>query len=467
MPLAVRDPGVPTRGCGAVIKLMSLFQKIRSNLRDDQLLQRVVRNSSYLFSSSAISAVLSAVQMIIVVRLLDPDGYGLATGIIMIFASNVNRFLSFRMSEVIVRYAGEALTHGKKDHAAALIKAIGIIEAITSIIAYLVLVALSPWAASVLAKDSSTMPLFIFYGFFLLANIVYETSVGVLQATDRFKLVARANFSQSIVVFLLIIAISLWVPTVFGVLAAYLVGKTIAGVMVTGSAIREAERTLGKGWLRTPLRLISNWRSIGRFMLSTNINGTINLFARDNIPIYIGYFLSTTQVGYFKFALTLINLVMLPIEPFIWPTYAEITKTIAKQQWDATRKLLKQVSSIAGVWTLLTGGGLITLGWWLIPLIFGAEYLPAYPSIVILLLGYACANIFNWNRPLLLALGRPRYPLLVAGTVGAIELVLIFGLVPQGTYLTASMIFSGYLAISILWMAWRGLTLIPQEEAAA
>ena len=403
--------------------------------------------------------------MVIVVRLLDPKGYGLATGIIMVFASNVNRFLSFRMSEVVVRYAGEALAHERKEQAAALIKGIGITEALTSIVAYIVVIILSPWAANALAKDISTTPLFVFYGLFLLVNIVYETSLGVLQTTDHFKQVARANFLQSIAVFLSMIMISLWMPTILGVLAAYLVGKTIAGTMVTLSAIREANRVLGKQWTRAPLKVVSDWKSIGRFMLNTNINGTINLFARDNIPIYIGYFLSTAEVGYFKFALALINLVMLPIEPFIWPTYAEITKTIAKRQWEATRKLLRQVSSIAGVWTLLTGGGLIVLGWWLIPLIFGAEYLPAYPSIVILLAGYACANIFNWNRPLLLALGRPRYPLMVAGVVGAIELILLFTLVPRGSYLTASAIFSGYLAISILWMVWRGLTLIPGEEA--
>jgi hypothetical protein len=51
--------------------------------------------------------------------------------------------------------------------------------------------------------------------------------------------------------------------------------------------------------------------------------------------------------------------------------------------------------------------------------------------------------------------------------VGAIELALIFWLVPRGTYLTAAAIFSGYLAISILWMVWRGLSLLPRGEAAA
>src|SRR5512138_2429284 len=211
---------------------MSLIQRIRSNLRADPLLQRVIRNSSYLFSSSAISAVLSFIQSIIVLRLLDPAQYGLATGIIMVFATSVNQLLSFRMSEVVVKYAGEALAHENKQRAAALIKGIGITEAITSVVAYLALVLLAPWAAHVFAKDASTAPLFVFYGLFLLANIVYETSVGTLQTVHQFGRVARANFYQSVVTFLSIIAIALLGWGIFGVIVAYLVGKTIAGLMV-------------------------------------------------------------------------------------------------------------------------------------------------------------------------------------------------------------------------------------------
>ncbi|MEO8358185.1 MAG: lipopolysaccharide biosynthesis protein [Chloroflexota bacterium] len=442
---------------------MSFLQKIRTNLRADPLLQRVVRNSSYLFSSSAVSAVLGAVQTYFVVRLLSPQEYGLAFGIIMVFVSGVNRLLSFRMSEVVVKYVGAALALDDRQLAAALVKGIGLVEALTSVAAYLVLLALASFAARIYETSAF---LFAFYGLFLLANLVYETSVGVLQTTNHFDRVARANLFQSISTATLILIAFFMKRGVFEILTAYLIGKTIAGVMVTSSAVREVKRTLGSGWVRAPLRLIPNWKSMGHFMVSTNLNGTINLFARDNIPLYIGYFLSSAEAGYFRFALTLLNLVMLPIEPFIWPTYAEITRTIAQKQWAATRKLLKQVTSIAGVWTLLTGGGLIALGWWLIPFVFGAEYAPAYPAVVILLLGYGCANMFNWNRPLLLALGRPRYPLFVAASVGAVELILIFWLVPRSNYLVASAIFSGYLLISILWMAWQGLTLIKREEAS-
>ncbi|MGE5375112.1 MAG: lipopolysaccharide biosynthesis protein [Bacteroidota bacterium] len=444
---------------------MSLFQKIRTRLQDDPLLQRVVRNSSYLFGSSAVSAVMSVVQMIVVVRLLDPDEYGLATGIIMVFATSVNQLLSFRMSEVVVKYAGEALVHDRKDRAAALLKGIGLTEAATSVVAYLVLVMLAPWAAATFAKDAAAAPLFVFYGLYLLANIVYETSAGALQTVNHFGRVARANFYQTTATFFLVVFAGLMGWGIVGVLLAYLVGKTVAGIMITTSAFREVKKELGAGWYRVPLRLVHDWKSIGRFMVSTNLNGTVNLLVRDNIPLYIGYLLSTTEVGYFKFALTLINLIKLPIEPFIWPTYAEITRTIAQKQWAVTKRLLKQVSSIAGAWTVLTGGGLILLGWWLIPLVFGKEYAPSYPAAVILMVGYGVANILNWNRPLLLALGQPRYPLFVSAFVGAIELGLFFWLVPHSNYLVASGIFSAYLAVSVLWMVWRGLNIIKQEEA--
>ena len=256
-----------------------MFQQRLARWREDPLLKRVVRNSSYLFSSSAISAVLSVIQSIIVLRLLDPAEYGLATGIIMLFATSVNQLLSFRMSEVVVKYAGEAFAHENKERAAALIKGIGITEAITSVAAYLVLIALAPWAAHVFAQDSSTAPLFTFYGLFLLANIVYETSVGTLQTVNQFGSVARANFYQSIATFLLIIAFSFWGLGIFGILVAYLVGKTIAGLMVTGYAVRELKRSLGDQWWNVSLKTIPDWKSIGRFMLSTNLNGTINLLA--------------------------------------------------------------------------------------------------------------------------------------------------------------------------------------------
>ena len=446
--------------------MTSFFQKIYSGLREDPMLQRVVRNSSYLFGSNTVSAVLNVVQGIFVIRLLGDAGYGLLT-IVMDFASNTNRMLSFRMSEVVVKYVGEALTQENRERAAALVKGIGLAEAGTSILAYLGLLVLSEWGARTFADGSAVVYLFRFYGLFLLANLVYETSVGVLQCTHKFKQVARANFYQSVATILLIVLAFLLNLGIQGILTAYLLGKAVAALLIAFFAAREMNSSVGLGWIRAPLHRVKDWKEIFRFALSTNLNGTINLLARDNIRLYLAVFLSNAQVGYFRLAASLINLVMLPIEPFIWPTYAEITRTVAQRQWQVTRRLLKQVSALAATWTLLAGGGLLALGWWIIPLLYGTEMAPAYPGVVILLIGYGFANIMNWNRPLLLALGHPNFPLIVAAVTGAIEVALFFLLLPGRDYRVGAAIFSAYLAISVSWNVIRGLTILRREESAS
>lgn len=444
-----------------------MLQKVRSGLREDPLIRRVLKNSGYLFSSNTLSAALGFVQGIYVTRLLGDDLFGVMTAI-LVFVSNVNRFLSFRMSEVVVRYVGDALEKGDEKRAAALTNGIGLTEALMSVLAYLALLVLSTWGARTFAEDASLAYLFRFYGLFLLANLIYETSAGILQTTDKFKHVAQANFYQSIALTILIMAgyyVFHW--GIAGVLTAYLIGKMIAGIWVAASAWHELNERLGRGWMRVSPAYVNDWKAIFRFAFSTNINGTVNLFARDNLPLYLAWFLPNEQVGYYRLATSLINMVMLPIEPFIWPTYAEVTRTIAARQWQATRTLLKQVSAIASAWTLLAGTGLVALGWWFIPFVYGSEYAPAYWCVLILLIGYAIANVLNWNRPLLLALGHPTYPLMVAVVTGALEVLLLFLLLPGGNYLTGAAIFSAYLSISILWNVWRGFSILNQEEARA
>jgi len=453
----------------------------------DKLLRGVLKNTSYLFSSNTLTAALSMVNSIFVTRLLGVDGLGLVTTV-QTFASNINRFLSFRMSEVVVKYLGQALannpgidgeeihsTEGVQDsppnqRAAAIVKGIGMIEAATSILAYLILVLLSQWAARVLVKDPSLAALFPIYGLMLLANLVYETSAGVLQTYKRFNWLGIINTIQSIITVILIVLAFIFHRDVLFILGAYLLGKSFSGISIAILAFRQMNHSLGSRWWHTSVRQIKDWRSILGFAVNTNLNGTLNLVTRDNAPLYLAALspanVTQAYVGYFKLGLSIINFVTLPIDPFIWPTYAEITRTIASRQWQKTRRLLKQVSAIASAWTLAAAAGIALLGWWLIPLVYGPSASPVYPVVLILLVGYGMANIFNWNRPLMLAFGKPSYPLLVAVGVGVIEILLILRLVPMGGYLVMAAILSAYLAVSVGLIAWKGWRLIQVHEVS-
>ncbi len=452
---------------------------------NDKLLRGVLKNTSFLFSSNTISAALSMLNSIFATRLLGVDGLGIVT-IIQSFVSNVNRFLSFRMSEVVVKYLGQVLADGQVDaghpghavssqgseyrsKAAALVKGIGLMEAGTSVLAYIVVLLLASWAARVLVKDPVAVLLIPFYGLMLLVNLVYETSSGVLQTLKRFDRMALINTIQSGLTAALIFLAFVLKGNVFSVLAAYLAGKGFAGIAITFMAFRQLDQALGHGWWRASLKLVKDWRAIWRFAVNTNLNGTVTLLTRDNAPLYLAYLspanVAQSYVGYLKLGLSIINFVTLPIDPFIWPTYAEVTRTIAQRLWDKTRSLLRQVSSIAGAWTLAVTVLIALLGWWLIPLVYGPSAAPVYPVVLILLVGYGTANIFNWNRPLLLALSKPSYPLMVAVVVGVFEILLILLLVPQSGYLMMSAILSAYLAISVGITAWRGWKEIRLQQA--
>jgi len=445
--------------------IIAAVNSLLAKLKKDPLLTRLLRNSGYLFSSTVVSAVLGFAQGILAVRLLGIEGYGLLAGTVFVFATNVNRLLSFRMSEVTVKYAGEALAQNNKERAAALIKGLGLVEIATSIAAYLVLFALTPLAAQIFAKNLFTVPLFRAYGLFLLGNLIYETSTGVLQTFKRFDRISAVQISGSILTAASIGAAFLFKGNLLHILAAYLAGKLLAGTLIVLFAARELKLQLGADWRRTPLALVRDWRGILGFALNTNLNGTVNLVVRDSAPLFLAAFATQVEVGYFKLALSIVNLATLPIEPFIWPTYAELTGTVARAQWDATKRLLRRVSVIAAAWTLSAGGVLAALGWWIVPLVYGADAAPAYPAVVILLLGYGFATIFHWNRPLLLALGKPSFPVVAAAIVGAAQIALIFFFVPRFGYLGMAALLSGYLIISIGLIVWRGLSEIRRQSS--
>jgi O-antigen/teichoic acid export membrane protein len=431
----------------------------------DKLLRGIIKNSSYLFSSNSIAIVLSMLQGIFAARLLGATNFGILAGVILPVASDIHRLVSFRMSEPVVKYLNQFLAEGRKDRAAATVKGAMLVEALVTALAYGVLVLAAPLAARYLAKDPQTSSLFLLYGTFLFSFAVYETATGVLQAWNKFNQLAVVRLAQSGVTAALIFTAFLTHGGPLEVLLAYLVGKVLEGLTVAILALRLVKRELGSDWWRASLKLMPERRELGRFALSTNLQGTLNLIFRDSETLLISLLRSPAEAGYFRIALAVINLVTLPVDPFIAPTYREITRTIAERNFDLTRRLLKRVSIIAGTWTLGAGGVLTLAGYWLVPLMYGAEFRPAYPALVLLLVGYGFANILHWNRPLLLALDKPAFPIKSAAAAGSIKTLLTFIVVPIYGYLAEAAILSAYFLSSIGLNVWRGRREIATQEA--
>ena len=189
--------------------------------RQDILLGKVIRNSAHLFSSNSLSLALSFLMGIMSAQLLGVAGFGLI-GLVMGYASTVNSLLSFRMSELVVRYGGEYIERGEKDRASVLIKAAGLAEAFVSVLAFALVALTSGLASHYISKTPNTAWMFTAFAVGLLANFNYETSIGILQITDKIRWQGTINLIHGIVGVLVIAAAFIWGGGVAIVLLAYL-----------------------------------------------------------------------------------------------------------------------------------------------------------------------------------------------------------------------------------------------------
>ena len=441
---------------------MSSLNEKFSALKQDALLGKVVRNSAHLFSSNGLSLALSFLMGIMSARLLGATGFGLV-GLVMGYASTVNSLLSFRMSELVVRYGGEYIERGEKDKASVLIKAAGLAEAFVSVLAFVLVALTSGLASQYISKTPNTAWMFTAFGVGLLANFNYETSIGILQITDKIRLQGTINLIQGIVAVLVIAAAFFWDGGVAIVLLAYLLGKIILGLGVFLVAQIQLNRILGVGWWNAPFVSIPSYRELARFALNSNISATIIKIFRESEILWVGFFLNATAAGYYKAAYSIIGLLAVAADPLIATVYPELNRLTVQKAWPRLRDFLRKVTTLAFAYNLVQALGFVLFGRWILWL-YGKQYVDAYPALIALLVGLAFNYTLFWNRPLLLSLGLSEYPIKVTLIVGLIKIALAFLLVPKFGYVAAGFLLSFYYIASVGMMAWRGLREIRHQE---
>lgn len=441
------------------MKFLSRWWKI---LKNDKLLQKVIRNAGYLLSSNVFAMGLSVVQSILAGRLLGVAGFGVI-GTITAFASTLNKVFSFRMNELVVKYFGEAIAADDKAKASAIVKVAGFGEMISATLSFLLLILLAPLAAEKLAKDPTTSQLFILYGTIILANFTYETAFGVIQVRNHFRNQAIVNLVSSIVNAAIIVWAYFTQKGLGEVLSAYIIGKFILGLGTSVLGWQEMNKAVGKEWWKAGLSALPPIKELFTFAFSTNISNTVIHLVRDNEALWIAWFLSPVEVGYAKTALSIINLVQVPITPFISTTYPEINNAVIKKDWKLLRRLLKRITLISGTWTGVTAVGLALFGRWLL-LWYGAEFLPAHGPMLIFLIGLGFANILFWNRPLLLSLGLPVVPYRASLYCGIAKVGLAFLLVPSFGLNMEAFLLSAFFVVSITIIVLRGFKEVKIRE---
>ncbi len=443
---------------------------LSARLRQDAVLNRVLLNSAHLFSSNSISLVLSFVQGILAARLLGLADYGLLV-IVMAYASSVNGLFSFRMSELVVRYAGEYLEKAEHEKAGALIKVASLSEAAVSVLAFLAVAATASIATRWITKTPGTEWMIVLYSVGLLTNFNTETSTGILQITDKVRLRGIVNLAQTVLSVSVIGAAFLINSTsgalqgsrILIVLVAYLTGKSVLGLGLFAAAQFHLRRVLGSGWIKAPLSVLPSVRELFKFAFSSNLSATAILIFRESELLWVGFFLDKEAAGLYKNAYTLLGFLSVPADPLILAVFPEINRLIVQKSWPRLRSFLRKITTLSLGYNAFLAAGFILFGHWMLAL-YGQQYTAAYPAMIILLAGLAFNYTLFWNRPLLLSFGLPTFPLWATLIAGALKVGLSFLLVPRYGYGMEAALLSFYYVLSVGLIVWRGMAELRKQE---
>jgi O-antigen/teichoic acid export membrane protein len=80
--------------------------------------------------------------------------------------------------------------------------------------------------------------------------------------------------------------------------------------------------------------------------------------------------------------------------------------------------------------------------------------------------GYGFANTFFWNRPLLLAFGKPMVPFYAMAVFGLLKVTLAFYVVPAWGAMGEAILLSAFFIFSVGWILLAGVRELLRGEKA-
>jgi O-antigen/teichoic acid export membrane protein len=354
------------------------------------------------------------------------------------------------------------------------IKVAALAEAAVSFLAFVAVAATAGIATLHITKAPGSEWMIVLYSLGLLANFNTETSTGILQVTGKVRLRGVVNLVQTVLSLSIIGAAfllnrggsSLRPDLALIVLVAYLVGKSMLGLGLFTTAQVELRRVLGRGWTGVPLSILPSARELLRFAFSSNLSATAILIFRESELLWIGFFLNREAAALFKNAYTIVLFLAVPADPLILAVYPELNRLIVQKAWPRLRSFLRSVTAISLGYNALLAIALVILGRWILSF-YGSQYVAAYPALMILLVGFAFNFTLFWNRPLLLSLGLPTFPLWAILIAGLLKVVTGCFLVPRYGYTMEAALLAMYYVLSVGVMVWQGMREIARQEAAA
>lgn len=417
-----------------------------NSIREDALFRRILKNSSYLFTSGTISSGLGFLQSIIVGRALGVSNYGL-WALIMTYVMFVNQLVDFRVWETVIKYVSEFRVKEDEARAFAMVKLAYWIDFLTGVLAFSVAVLFGPLAAKLLHQPSLPDYVFIIALSPLFATI-NGTSTAILRVFDRFKWLSFEEVIRSIFSLGLISLIVILGYRLKGVVIAYVITSLFSTIILSSFSIRIIHSKLW--YIRKEGRislLRGRFKEIASFLFHTNISAFWVMITRSFDVLILGHFRSTTEVGYFQLAKNFVTVITMIHDPLYYSIFPEISKMWAEGNVRKFIQFLKRLTFITASVFIPIALCMAFFSGIVIRFTYGREFVPAVTALQIMVWGITLASVFTWVRPTIVTIGKPHISNLI-GFIGTLVFL-------SGSFILVPLF--GYIGSAILYIVPRVL----------
>jgi O-antigen/teichoic acid export membrane protein len=399
--------------------------------------RRILNASGWLLVPKTISAVLSLVYLALAAKMLGAAGFG-AFMLIFSFAQTISGFSTFQTWQILIRY-GTGLVHDKQVDQQSQLVWICLALDLAGISLALVLATIGVgflganqgWSAS---QEWITIA---FTALLVLAS--RSTPTGILRINDRFRTAALPDILVPVIRLVGTLILAFTQASVNAFILVWLLSELIPALVVWLAVLFNLRLPLG--W--NNLKALRNYRDvfpgITKFALSSNLGASLKLTNQQMVAVVVGFQSGATVAGFFRLGHQLGQVVARigdALTVAIFTEYARVahvdTKGDARALLSRTMKMTIFGASLMLLFIAIAGEPLI-IG------IFGQEFAPAFPFV--LLLGGAAAVQF--------AASTLEPALLVAGYAGRVMWCNLVGAVTVAILLF--LLLPGYAATGAAW----------------
>ncbi len=413
--------------------------------------KRILKNGGWLLAPKTIGAILSLFYLALIARSLGPVNFG-NFALMFSFAQSAAGIAAFQTWQVIIRYGTQPFLEKRHDLIARLVYLCLLLD-VAALLFGMVLAAAGLAILSPRFGWDDGQQWQIFGLTFLLMLASRSTATGLLRLFDDFKTAAFIDSLVPILRFVGVLSVYFSGPTALEFVVIWVATEFVPTLCVWAIIIWRTRLPFGDLKLSDTASYVADFPDFVRYAFWSSINSSLRFMNQQIIVVIVGFFTNAQSAGFFRLGHQLGQVLVRISDGISLAFFMEFAKVTALSGGQGAGSLVRRTIFITAISAVILFALLFFGGRPALQLIFGPQFLPAYPFILILGAAAAVQVGTMAFEPVLMAQGHAAlamYPNLA----GALSTVLFLALLlPRYEALGAAMAVLASAIISAMAMA--------------